>query len=881
MAAPDQATPRRPWAADVADVARELDVDLASGLGPAEAERRLETHGPNELRRIEPRSAFSILVAQLKSAVVWLLLVAAGLSLAFQDVLEAVAIVGVVAVNTLLGFVTELRASRSMEALRELGAARALVRRGGAPVAVDASGVVPGDLVILEAGDVVTADLRIVESAALAADESALTGESAPVDKQVAPVETSAVLAERASMLFKGTTVVRGSGEAVAVATGAGTELGHIGELVAEAASADTPLERRIERLGRQLMIVSLALAAVVAGLGALRGQELLLMVESAIALAVATVPEGLPVVATLALARGMWRLARHRVLVENLGAVETLGSTSIVITDKTGTLTENRMHVAAFVLAGERVVVAEPPTERSAPLARALRVAVSSSADEAAHGVGEPMDVAMVTAASALGVDREAALRERPRVGEVAFDPTVKMSASEHAHEGGVWIAVKGAPEAVLEASTQVFGPDGLRPLNDAERTRWLEWNRDEAAKGHRLLALAEGRAADLPTAAAEPFRDLVLVALVALMDPARETVAPAIHRARSAGVRFVMATGDQAPTATAIAKAVGLADAPRAIEGWALTDLGDDPPADAERDVLEADVVARAAPEHKLRLLRLHQRRGAVVAMLGDGVNDAPALEQADIGVAMGKRGTAVARQSADMVLQDDDIGSVVVAVEEGRVIFDNLRAFVVYLLGCNLSELLVIGLAAAMAFPLPLLPMQILYLNLVTDVFPAAALGVGQGNGNEMARPPRSVGEPFLTRRHWGAILGHGLVLSAAVLAVFLEVHRESALPEATSAAFATLGLAQVWHVFDMAGSQAPRILNGVTRNRWVWGAVLLCLLLMGAGLFAPGLSHVLGVVPMSGVTLVLVLAGSLAPVVVIQLGQLVLGRLRPKA
>lgn len=872
--------PIEPWAMEVAEVARALAVDPARGLSAEDARRRLAEHGPNELRRIEKRSWVAILFAQLKSAVVWLLLVAAGLSAAFGDLLEAGAIVGVVVINTLLGFVTELRASRSMEALRELGAARTTVRRDGEAMSVSAAEVVPGDVVLVEAGDVVIADLRILEGAALSADESALTGESAPVDKQVDPAPADAVLAERTSMLFKGTTVVRGTGEAIAVATGTHTELGHIGELVAEAEDHDTPLERRIERLGRQLMVVSLVLAAVVAGLGALRGQELILMIESAIALAVATVPEGLPVVATLALARGMWRLARRHVLVENLGAVETLGSTNVVITDKTGTLTENRMRVAAFVVDGERVPVGEP-RELTGPAARALRVAASSSADEAEQGHGEPMEIAMVDAVARLGGDRAAMLAERPRVGETAFDAARKMSATHHDHEGGVWIAVKGAPEAVLAASRQVLGGDGARPLSAEERERWLERNREEAAGGHRMLALAEGHASDLSAALGEPYGELTFVGLVALMDPPRETVAPAIRRARKAGVRLVMATGDQAPTATAIARSVALADDPRTIEGKAISALAEEPDDQQAQPILDADVVARATPEQKLRLLRLHQRQGAVVAMLGDGVNDAPALHQADIGVAMGKRGTAVARQSADMVLQDDDIGSVVVAVEEGRVIFDNLRAFVVYLLGCNLSELLTIGLAAAIGMPLPLLPMQILYLNLVTDVFPAAALGVGKGNGNEMDRPPRPTDEPFLTRRHWGAIVGHGILLTAAVFVVFVEVHGSSPdLAEATTAAFATLGLAQVWHVFDMAGSHAPRLRNGVTRNPWVWGAVVLCVVLVVLALTAPGLSHVLGVVPLSARAWEWVLAGSVAPLVVIQLGQLVVGRLWPR-
>ncbi|MEB3323664.1 MAG: HAD-IC family P-type ATPase, partial [Synechococcaceae cyanobacterium] len=623
------------------------------------------------------------------------------------------------------------------------------MRRDGAVSLLPAALLVPGDVVVLDAGDVLTADLRLLSGSRLLVDESALTGESLPVDKDAAAVAEATALAERTSMLFKGTAVTRGSGEGIVVATGMATELGGISALVEEAEGEATPLEKRLDRLARRLIGLTLAIAVLVAAAVVSSGRGAYLAVETAIALAVATIPEGLPIVATVALARGMWRMARRNALVENLAAVETLGSTTVVMTDKTGTLTENRMtavelRIAAgpvdvegtglattgrFRIGDEAVAAADQPE-----LHELLRAGVLCSnatldgAGDDVRAIGDPMEVALLVAGAKAGLDRGELLDEWPEVGEVAFDPETQRMATLHGGDGAVLAVVKGAPEAVLERCTSLRTRDGASPLDDADRDAWTRRADEMAAKGERVLALAT---AEVDAPAAFEFADLTLLGLVGFFDPPRERVRAAIDACQDAGIRVVMVTGDHGATAWTVAAAVGLID-PREgepiafVDGRTLPELDTLSEADAAR-LVEAPIVARATPRQKLSLIELHQGRGAVVAMTGDGVNDAPALKKADIGIAMGKRGTDVAKEAAHMVLRDDAFGTIIAAMRQGRTIFDNIRRFVVYLMSCNVSEVLVVGLAVGGGLPAPLLPLQILFLNLVTDVFPAFALGL----------------------------------------------------------------------------------------------------------------------------------------------------------
>jgi Ca2+-transporting ATPase len=856
-------------------------VDPRAGLAEAEVAARRARHGPNRLREIRPRSAWRILAAQFRSVVVALLAGAAGLSFAFGRGLETGAILVVLAINAAIGFASELRAVRSMEALRALGNVQAKVRRDGRVQRVDAEALVPGDVVVLEGGDVMSADLRLIEASKLEADESLLTGESVPVAKGLAPVESSAPLSERTCMLFKGTAVTRGAGEGLVVATGMATELGRISALVEEAHDEATPLERRLDRLGQRLVWVTLVVAASVAAAGLAAGRDALRIVETSIALAVATVPEGLPIIATLALARGMHRMSRRNALVRRLSAVETLGATGIIVTDKTGTLTENRMSAVELALASGPVEVggAEAPgpafTRDGRPLGprdeallrSALEIGVlcnDASLDAAGHSIGDPLEAALLAAGRRGGIERERLLEALPEEREVAFDPALALMATVHRDGAGHRVAVKGAPESVIAHATRIATEWGERPLAEDERRAWDRRAHAMAERGLRVLAVAERR---VERADAEVYAELSLVGLVGLLDPPRIDVREAIEACRGAGIRIVMATGDHPATARTIARAVGLVD-----EDAAPVALGRELEAggSAAERAFSAPIFARISPEQKLALIARLQRGGAIVAMTGDGVNDAPALQKADIGIAMGRRGTEVARQAADIVLLDDAFATIVAAVGQGRIIFGNIRAFVAYLISCNVSEILVVGLASAVAIPLPLLPLQILFLNLVTDVFPALALGAGEGDPGVMARPPRDPREQLLEARHWWWIGACGLLITLAVLATLAVALGALAASEdeAVTLSFLTLAFAQLWHVFDLRGPGTGPLRNEVTRNRWVWGAVGLCVGLLLAAVHVPPLAAVLQIVPPRPEGWLLVVAMSVAPALAAQ-------------
>ena len=891
----DDAAPPQPPATSAGDgvpaharsaeaVLDSLEVSPGDGLTRSEAARRRARYGPNLLRRTRRRGALRILADQFRSIIVWLLAGAAVLSFLFGELNETLAIVAVIAINAAIGFTTEWRARRSMEALSRIAQVAAKVRRGGQIVEIPAQELVPGDIVLLDGGDVITADLRITEAANLQADESILTGESVPVSKTTAPVDEAALLAERRDMLFKGTALTRGTGEAVVVATGMATELGRISSLVEEAEAEISPLEKRLDRLSGQLAWATILIAALITGAGVSAGRDLVLMIEMGVALAVAAVPEGLPIVATMALARGMLRMARRNVLIERLSAVETLGSTTVIVTDKTGTLTENRMTVTSLLLPTGRVEVGRRPGEfmvegqridtgSHAALRRAIDVLVlcnnaSLPADadgtDTAGAVGDPMEVALLAAAAKAGLHRSDFAGDQPELREDAFDPELKLMATWHPAAAGAsdyLVAVKGAPEAVLAHATSIAGPTQDAPLDESERQAWLERNDALAGGGLRVLGLAVKRSTDLDAPA---YDGLTFLGLVGLIDPPRADVPAAMAACGRAGIRVVMATGDQILTARTIAQAVGWDEHATALEGRALGPPARLAPTERAR-LLRTDIFARVNPEQKLDLISLYQQNGAVVAMTGDGVNDAPALKKADIGIAMGLRGSQVAREAADMVLRDDAFSSIVAAVEQGRIIFGNIRKMVLYLLSCNLSEILVVCLAAVGGLPLPLLPLQILYLNLVTDVFPAFALGAGEGEAGVMRRRPRDPGEAILTRRHWLIVVGYGALVAAATMGAFGLGLAWLGLGEAgaVTMSFLTLALAQLWHVFNMRDAGTPPLANDVVRNRYVWGALALCIVLIGVAYAVPPVAEVLRLAPLDATAWSVVIGMSLVP------------------
>jgi len=860
-----------------------MGVSVASGLADEEVKHRLKTFGPNTIVSRRKASAVAVLLHQFQSPVVYLLSAAAALAFYFGELEEGAAIATVLAVNALIGFLTELKAARSIEALHALGTRSARVRRDGHTRIIAAEQMVPGDIVLLEAGDAISADMRLVEASNLAADESTLTGESVAVDKTTQPVAADTRLADRASMLFKGTALTRGSGVGVVTATGLHTELGRVSQLVEEAEPGSSPLEKKLARLSGQLVWATLILTALIAGVGLTTGKDAFLMVEAAIALAVAAIPEGLPIVATLALARGMWRMARQNALIERLSAVETLGATTIILTDKTGTLTENRMTVhRLWVPTGEIELetgagegAKQVQLAADAQLFLLLEIAVLcndaslESADE--EGSGDPMELALLRAGFRANLKRSALLRHNPVVHKHAFDTGAKMMATVHQRGDRFLFAVKGAPEAVLNAADKVIAEEGDVALDHATRVEWLGRVEHLGHHGLRVLACAIKTGAE---ADATPYEGLTFVGLIGLEDPARADVPQAIQDCQQAGIRVVMVTGDHAVTARSIGRAVGLGHAAANVVEGAQVANG------KNRTLFDVGIFARVSPSEKLALVRAYQAAGEIVAMTGDGVNDAPALRQADIGVAMGLRGTDVAREAAAMILLDDAFPTIVRAIREGRVIFGNIRRFVAYLLSCNLSEVLVVGLAILSTLPLPIMPLQILYLNLVTDVFPAFALAMGEGDRDILKRPPRDPKEPILARAHWITIVLQSLALTAgtfgalALARLWLDLDSRPVI----TVTFLTLAFAQLWHVFDMRSPRSSPLRNEVTRNPWLWASLALCAALLAIPPYLPPVAHVLHLAPPTPAMWVIIIALSGAPMIVTQAVTVVLAAWR---
>ena len=879
------------------EVAESLGVSIDTGLSRPEVNKRRKKYGPNRLRARKRKSAWVILVDQVKNFIILLLAVAAGLSFGFKQWLEGFSIVIAIVLNGAIGFFTEFRATRSMEALHEISRVTAKVRRDDHVQELSAYELVPGDVVLVEAGDIVTADLRLFEASKLRVDESALTGESAPVGKQTTPLQEDKPLAELSNMLFKGTAVTAGSGKGLVAATGLDTELGRISSLAEEAEEEISPLERRLAGLGHRLIWITLAVAVLVAVTGIVAGKELLLIMETAIALAVAAIPEGLPIVATIALARGMWRMANHNAVMNRLSAVETLGATNVICTDKTGTLTENRMTVTRIAMPPEDSGPVEIRSDKEGvgrfflkdhgidpskdgPLGEVLEVGVlcnNASLHHKAGGkeeeaVGDPLEVALLAAGAKAGMEREVLLETWPEVREEAFDPEKMMMATFHKNGGDYRVAVKGSPESVLRACSRIRQNVNEADMTQSMREAWLARNTKMAEAGLRMLAVATKT---VGTPDANPYEDLTFLALLGLLDPPRKDVAQAIASCKKAGIRVIMVTGDQPMTARNIGLSTGLVEEQdaRVLHSENL----ESPEALSEedrRELLEIDIFARVTPEQKLDLIALHQANGAIVAMTGDGVNDAPALRKADIGVAMGKRGTQVAKEAADMILKDDAFATILVAIQQGRAIFDNIRKFILFLLSGNVSEILIVGLALLVGAPLPILPLQILYLNMIGDVFPALALGVGRGDPSKMTRPARDPKEPILASRHWWAIAGYGMLIAGPVLtALALAIHWFGMeTKQAVTVSFLSLAFARLWHVFNMRDVGTNLFSNDVTRNPFVWGALVLCTALLLGGVYLPGLSAALQTVHPARNGWLLILGTSLVPLAVGQVWKL---------
>ena len=879
-----------PWAMSTEEVLEKLSVSAEQGLSKQEAGKRLEKYGENRIRAAKRRSTWQILIAQFKNLIVALLAAAAVAAFSFGQALEGVAIIIAIALNILIGFFTELKAVRSMESLEKMSAVEAKVIRDSDYRNIRGAQLVPGDIVPLEAGDITPADMRIIEASKLFVDESPLTGESVPVGKKEEAIEEDVPLAERRNMIFKGTGLTGGSGLGVVTATGMHTELGQISEMAEEAGEDEgSPLEKRLEGLGKNLVWAVLVIAAIVGGIGFFRGQDTFLIIETAIALAVAAIPEGLPIVATVALARGMWRMARRNALINKLSAVETLGATTVIFTDKTGTLTQNRMTADRYVLAGPegaREVEAteegfENDPEEDEILKLAIKVGVlcnnadlPDNEDGDGEPVGDPTEVALLQAGRKVGMRREDLIKEMPEEREVAFDTETKKMATFHKDESGLFLAVKGAPEEVLQASSKIAGQDGDKDLSEEDRQKWLEKNRELAERGLRILGLAwrEAESAD-----EEAYENLIFLGFVGLYDPPGEQVRRSVDKLHQAGLRIIMVTGDHPATARGIGREVGLR-LERGQDVLTYDDLKDiDQKTEEEKEHLRTtSIFARVSPKQKLDLIDLYKNGGAIVAMTGDGVNDAPALKKADIGVAMGKRGTQVAREASDMILKDDAFSTIATAVAQGRAIFGNIRKFIIFLLSGNVGSIMIVAGALLVGWGLPLLPLQILYLNMIGDVFPALALGLGEGSPEIMKRPPRDPEEPIVAKRHWWLIVGYGALIAAVALFAYKMSGRFIGADEkeAISTAFLTLSFARLWHTFNMRDRDSGLLNNDVLKNKYVWGALGISTVLLLIAVYVPILAQVLKVVNpgMNGWGYILGL--SLVPLVVVQIVKLAL-------
>jgi Ca2+-transporting ATPase len=852
-----------------------------AGLTGAEAAQRLAEYGPNELQAAHRISPWRILFEQFKNVLILILLVATAISAFLGHGVEAIAITVIVLFAVLLGFVQEYRAERAIEALRQMAAPTATALRDGAEVEIPARDLVPGDIILLRAGDKVPADARLIEAVNLQIEEAALTGESVPVEKHAARLTNGELaLGDRKNMAYAGTAVTYGRGRAVVVATGMNTEFGKVAQMLQTIETGKTPLQENLDKVGHALARAAFAVVAVIVALGLFRGQPFIEMLVFGIALAVAVVPEALPAVVTISLAIGVQRMVKRNALMRRLPAVETLGSTSVICSDKTGTLTKDEMTVRKIFVAGQMWDVSgagyEPhgqfsrdglSVEPSDPLKLLLQAAtlasdahiVHSEADGRWHVKGDPTEGALVVAAAKAGMTKADLDLQFPRVNEIPFTSETKRMTTLHAAPEGVVAYSKGAPEVILDSCAQQLTEEGEAPLDAARREMILETARQMASEALRVLAVAYKPGASLENAENE----MTFLGLVGMIDPPRPEAKAAIQTCEQAGIKPVMITGDHPLTAQAIARELGLLKTGRVVTGTELEAMSE---AEFEREVENIEVYARVSPAHKLRVVTALQKKGHVVAMTGDGVNDAPALKKADIGIAMGITGTDVTKEAAAMTLTDDNFASIVAAVEEGRVIFGNIKKYLMYLLSSNIGEIILMAGAALLGLPMPLTAVQILYVNLATDGLPALALSVDPPELDLMRRKPRNPRTGIFTRAvvtlmvvggFWSAVINLGLFAWA--------LNSGRSIEEARTMAFVSLVLIQFFKAYNFR-SDRHSVLNQPFANKWLNLAIVWELALLALIVYVPFLHDPFGTfsLPLVDWAIVVLLAFTVSPV-----------------
>jgi len=868
----------RPWyQKSIDEVCSELGTDPGRGLSSQEAKARLEKYGPNELAQQKGPSIFQMFLEQLKDYMVIILLIASVISIFVGEITDSLIIIAIVIINACLGVYQEYRASQALEALKKLSAPNAKVLRDGEPVTIPSRELVPGDVVILETGDYMPADLRLLSTVNLKVEEAALTGESVPVEKHAdARLDDEVALGDQKNSGFMGTVITYGRGTGVVTATGMNTVIGGIAAMIQEAEEEDTPLQKKLKQMGKLLGTGCLVICALVFVLGLLRGEEALGMFMTAISLAVAAIPEGLPAVVTIVLAIGMQRLVKKNAIMKKLHAVETLGGTTVICSDKTGTLTQNQMTIVKMYVPGREISVEgegykpvgnmyeggkvlnleqEPAVRRLLEVQALCNDArLEQSAGAAAEEwriIGDPTEGAMIVAAAKAGIKREEINGSYPRINEIPFDSERKLMTTFHSTgEGAILACTKGAPDILIERCTKIMRSDGtIEAITEEDKKTALEENHKLASEALRVLAMAFRQVdsvKDMPTSE-EYERDLVFCGLVGMIDPPRPEAIEAVKVCKTAGIRVVMITGDYKDTAAAIAKQLGIIeDSDQVLDGTALNRLSDEEFAEAVKTV---NVYARVSPEHKVKIVQTIKKHGNIAAMTGDGVNDAPALKRADIGIAMGITGTDVTKESADMIITDDNFASIVSAVEEGRVIFSNIRKFVFFLMSCNVGEVLIIFISMLLGWPIPLLPIHLLWVNLLTDAFPALALGTEKMEPGLMQQKPRDPNASIIDRSMIVSIIVQSCVMTAAILASFYIGWTSGGEELGRTYALMTMCLSEILRAYTCRSEKHTAFKLGFFGNSKLNLATVGCIILLVLIAVVPALREVFSLAKLS--------------------------------
>lgn len=858
----------------------------AEGLTKEEVDKRKKEHGPNKLREQKQKSIWAILWSQINNPVIYLLVTATILAFAFGDTPEGIAIIVVIVLNTAIGFWMEFQAQKSMQALKKMDKVISRVLREGEEQDINAEEIVPGDILLLEAGNLVPADGRIFEESEFQVDESPLTGESVPVEKSPQKVESDTPVADRTNMVFKGTSVSSGSAKVIVTSIGMDTEIGGISEMIGTTSEDSIPLNAKLKGLSKSLIWIILGLAVGFFIFGWIAGKEIYPLIQTAIAWTIAAIPEGLPIVASIALAKGMLRLGKRDVLVKKLAAVETLGETTIIFTDKTGTLTENQLTVNKIKTPGNEYKVAwedgqakvsaESTKEEDKVLDLFFKISVLCNDASLAEDNnkesddGDPLEIALLQYAKSTSKEEYMKMRNLQKVSEDPFDSEDKMMGTIHQENGNFFVAAKGAAGSILNRSAKIEHNGEIKNLTEDDKKKWLKSNDELSGQGLRVLAYGYKTMNEKPDPNVDVnekyMNDLVFIGLLGFLDPPRNDVKEAIDKCHHAGIKVIMVTGDHPGTSRNIANQVHLVDddAANVVHG---KDLDDDT---KHEEIVKTRIFSRVDPEQKLNIVDHFQKQGEIVGMTGDGVNDAPALKKADIGIAMGKRGTQVAKEVADMVLKNDEFPSIVHAIEEGRIIFSNIRKFIMYQLSYHLSEIIIIAIISFTLFYLPLLPLQLLFLNLLSDVFPALALGVGKGNPRVMELQPKNPEEPIITKKNWLMIGAYGLVMAVFITgAYFFGMYAwDLSKEKCNDIAFFSLAFGQLWHVFNMREHNEHLLINQVTRNKYIWWAIVFCISALIAAYFIPTLHDVLSFEKLNMREWILIGITSLLPLITIQ-------------